>query len=131
MTLGIPVVHNRQKGTFENELDYLFNGRPEEYISVIENAKYVVTNSFHTTVFSLIYEKDFITIPHATRPGRMKELLDMVGLSNHLVEDVRIMPKLDTLKINLTAMVANCVRIYALYKQLKWLKMKKALNILE
>ena len=26
MTLGIPVVHNRQKGTFENELDYLFNG---------------------------------------------------------------------------------------------------------
>ena len=100
MTLGIPVVHNRQKGTFENELDYLFNGRPEEFISVIENAKYVVTNSFHTTVFSLIYEKDFITIPHATRPGRMKELLDMVGLSNHLVEDVRIMPKLETLKID-------------------------------
>ena len=100
ITLGLPVLHNRQKGTFENELDYLFNGRPEEYISVIENAKYVVTNSFHTTVFSMIYGKDFITIPHATRPGRMKNLLDLAGLSNHLVEDVRIMPELETLKIN-------------------------------
>lgn len=98
--LGIPVLHNRKKGLFENELDYLFNGRPEEYISVIENAKYVVTNSFHTTVFSMIYEKDFITIPHATRPARMQNLLEIAGLSNHLVEDVRIMPKLETLKID-------------------------------
>lgn len=98
--LGIPVLHNRQKGLFENELDSLFNARPEEFISVIENAKYIVTNSFHTTVFSLIYEKDFITIPHATRPARMQNLLEIAGLSNHLVEDVRIMPKLETLKID-------------------------------
>ena len=99
-TLGIPVLHNRQKGLFENELDSTFHARPEEFISVIENAKYIVTNSFHTTVFSLIYEKDFITIPHATRPARMQNLLEIAGLSNHLVEDVRIMPKLETLKID-------------------------------
>ena len=68
--LGIPVLHNRKKGLFENELDALFHGTPEEFISVIENAKYVVTNSFHTTIVSLIYEKDFITVPHATRPAR-------------------------------------------------------------
>lgn len=98
--LGLPVLHNRQKGLFENELDCLFHERPEQYISVIENAKYIVTNSFHTTVFALIYEKDFITIPHATRPARMQNLLEIAGLSNHLIEDVRIMPDLDTLKID-------------------------------
>ena len=99
-TLGIPIVHNRRKGLFENELDYLFRGSPEEFISVIENAKYIVTNSFHTTVFALIYEKDFITVPHAKRPARMQNLLEIAGLSNHLVEDVRIMPKLESLKID-------------------------------
>ena len=98
--LGIPVLHNRSKGLFENELDYLFHGSPEEFISVIENAKYVVTNSFHTTIVSLIYEKDFITVPHATRPARMRNLLEIAGLSNHLIEDVRIMPELETLKID-------------------------------
>lgn len=98
--LGIPVLHNRKKGLFENELDALFHGTPEEFISVIENAKYVVTNSFHTTIVSLIYEKDFITVPHATRPARMRNLLEITGLSNHLVEDVRIMPELESLKID-------------------------------
>lgn len=98
--LNIPVLHNRQKGLFENELGSNFHGRPEEFISVIENAKYIVTNSFHSTVFAMIYERDFITIPHATRPARMQNLLDIAGLSNHLIEDVRIMPKLDTLKID-------------------------------
>lgn len=98
--LNIPVLHNRQKGLFENELGSNFHGRPEEFISVIENAKYIVTNSFHSTVFAMIYERDFITIPHATRPARMQNLLNIAGLSNHLIEDVRVMPKLDTLKID-------------------------------
>ncbi len=98
--LEIPIIHNREKGLFENEIDSNFHGRPEEFISVIENAKYIVTNSFHTTVFALIYEKHFITIPHAKRPARMQNLLEIAGLSNHLVEDVRIMPELKTLKID-------------------------------
>ena len=98
--LKLPIVHNREKGLFENELAGQFHERPEQFISVIDNAKFVVTNSFHATVFSLIYEKDFITIPHSKRPARMQNLLEIAGLSNHLVEDVRIMPKLDTLKID-------------------------------
>ena len=100
MILHLPIIHNKGKGLFENELDSVFHERPEQYISVIENAKYIVTNSFHTTVFALIYEKNFITIPHATRPARMQNLLEIAGLSNHLVEDVRVMPELDTLKID-------------------------------
>lgn len=98
--LNLPIVHNREKGLFENELSGQFNERPEQFISVIDNAKYVITNSFHATVFSIIYEKDFITIPHAKRPARMQNLLSKLGLSNHLIEDVRIMPKIDTLKID-------------------------------
>ena len=98
--LNLPIVHNRNKGFFENELSGQFSERPEQYISVIENAKYVITNSFHATVFSIIYEKNFITIPHAKSPERMQNLLSKLGLTNHLVEDVRIMPELDTLKIN-------------------------------
>lgn len=99
--LGLPIVHNRDIDIkFDNELGGRYNESPEEFLSVIENAKYIVSNSFHATVFSIIFNKDFITIPHQKRPGRMKELLESLGLANHLIEDVRLMPELKTLKID-------------------------------
>ena len=100
LKLGIPVVHNRNEGLFENELASHFSGTPEEFVGVIKGAKYIVSNSFHATCFSAIFEKDFITVPHAKRPERMQNLLELMGLGNHLVEDVRIMPPLDTLSID-------------------------------
>lgn len=35
---------------------------PEDFLSLIRNAEFVVTNSFHGTAFSLIYEKKFYSI---------------------------------------------------------------------
>lgn len=57
---------------------------PGEFLFLIKNAQYVVTNSFHGTAFSVIYKKDFITVPHSTRGNRMKDLLTIIGLSERL-----------------------------------------------
>lgn len=54
---------------------------PSEFLWYIKNADYVVTNSFHGTVFSVIFKKKFITIPHAETGNRVTELLDKLGLS--------------------------------------------------
>ncbi|MFQ6805188.1 MAG: polysaccharide pyruvyl transferase family protein [Lachnospiraceae bacterium] len=35
---------------------------PCEFLSLIKYADYVVTNSFHGTVFSIIYEKNFVSV---------------------------------------------------------------------
>lgn len=54
---------------------------PDEFLWYIKNAEYVVTNSFHGTVFSVQFSKKFITIPHAQTGNRVTELLDKLGLS--------------------------------------------------
>ena len=57
---------------------------PEEFLRYIQNAAYVVTNSFHGTVFSIIFEKQFLTIPRARQESRMADLLDSLKLSQNL-----------------------------------------------
>ncbi len=100
INMGVPVLHNRNQGRFENELDFHYLERPEQLISMVENAEMIISNSFHLTVLALIYHIPFITVPHKTRPERMRNLLQMVGLENRLIEDVRIMPDPSTLKID-------------------------------
>ena len=57
---------------------------PEHFLTLIKNADCVVTNSFHGTTFSIIYKKDFITIPHTTRGIRMVSLLEKLNLQKRL-----------------------------------------------
>lgn len=39
-----------------------YSAGPLEFLNIIKNAKYVVTNSFHGTIFSIIFEKSFIPV---------------------------------------------------------------------
>lgn len=42
--------------------DYsLYNVSPTDFINLISNSKFVLTDSFHGTVFSIIYQKNFFT----------------------------------------------------------------------
>ena len=52
---------------------------PDRFLSLIKNSECVITNSFHGTAFSIIYQKDFITVPHSTRGKRMEDLLQKLG----------------------------------------------------
>lgn len=103
---GLPVVNNRADYNFKNEIGKFSEGGPEEFLGVIDGAKFVITNSFHATVFSTIYEKKFITVPHFKNPDRMRNLLQMFGLENHLIAEVKDIPKdlseldIDYTKIN-------------------------------
>ena len=53
---------------------------PTEFLWYVKHADYVVTNSFHGTVFSVLYEKKFVTILHAETGNRVSELLERLGL---------------------------------------------------
>ena len=69
--------------------DLLTNVRPETFLSLIAGASYVVTSSFHGTVFSLLFEKNFSTVKLSSQVSeRMENLLDSVGLNSRLVDDV-------------------------------------------
>ena len=55
---------------------------PDEFLWYVENADYVMTNSFHGTVFSVIFGKPFVTIPHSETGNRVTELLDSLSLED-------------------------------------------------
>lgn len=59
-----------------------------EFLSLIKNATYIVTDSFHGTCFSLIFEKQFIEIlPNNATGTRNQSILTLTGLSNRIVTD--------------------------------------------
>lgn len=105
--LGVPIIHNRLKGTCKNELKVPYTGTPQSWLSLIENAKYIVSNSFHATVFAMFFNKPFVTVPHNERPGRMVELLKIAGLSNHLVKNDLEMPEFSELEIDYEKVFEN------------------------
>lgn len=60
---------------------------PQMWLSAIDGADFVVTNSFHGTAFSLMFHKSFICLKWA-KPSfnvRMSRLLEKVGLSDRML----------------------------------------------
>lgn len=58
---------------------------PCEFLSIIKNAEFVVTNSFHGTAFSTTFEKPYVSIVTGKADTRMHSLLEQLGLADHLV----------------------------------------------
>lgn len=61
---------------------------PEEFLTLIKNAKAIVTNSFHGTIFSIIFGKEFYTITRLNRNSRMENILDIVGMRDRLIDKI-------------------------------------------
>lgn len=69
--------------------DYMIkNEGPDQVLGLVRNAEYVVSASFHATLFSLLFHKNFITLlPNQNTNARITELLGYVGLSGQIVCD--------------------------------------------
>ncbi|WP_026765895.1 polysaccharide pyruvyl transferase family protein [Selenomonas ruminantium] len=57
---------------------------PDEFLSLINGADYVVTGSFHATAFSLILQKKFFVEIPQNVGSRIIDLLDTFGLQNRV-----------------------------------------------
>lgn len=56
-----------------------------EFLALFRDAAKVITNSFHGTIFSIIYQKEFYTFPPRDAPTRITDLLASVGLPERYV----------------------------------------------
>jgi len=64
----------------------IYDAGPAEFVGWIKDASYVVTDSFHGTVFSLIFRKQFFTfIAIETTSSRIRSILGKVGLENRII----------------------------------------------
>lgn len=60
--------------------------RPEDWVRGLATAEMVLTDSFHGTVFSLLYHRPFVIyVGDPTRTTRIESLLRQVGLSDRLL----------------------------------------------
>lgn len=65
------------------------DGGPLDFIALVRDAKYVVTDSFHGTAFSMIFNRQFITVRlNDGHDGRAEALLDSTGLSERMKESI-------------------------------------------
>ena len=58
---------------------------PTEFLGLIRDASFVVATSFHATVFSLIFHKQFLIIPPRMNSARIEQLLSMVKLTDRII----------------------------------------------
>lgn len=72
----------------KNLLDYKYPAI-EDWLNSFYTADFVVTDSFHGTVLSIIFEKPFITIVNKDRgAARFESLLSLLGLEDRMFYDV-------------------------------------------
>ncbi|GAA5483685.1 polysaccharide pyruvyl transferase family protein [Haloferula sargassicola] len=90
--LGLEVVAPRNPHSRWRAIGSTRHPGPNEWLALIARSSFVVTNSFHGTLFSLLLKKPFLV---AAIPGkkvglndRMESLLKSVGLHERLVYDV-------------------------------------------
>lgn len=91
---------------------------PEEWLSLLKNSKFVVTNTFHGVVFSILFKKKFIAteLPKNKKKysGRIKDILKNLSLYNRYIDEFnhnKIEKILDL--------------------EIKWSKVEKKVNILK
>ncbi len=88
--LKMVVVGGKILKKFKNNdpvVHYAVDISPAEWLWLVDHARYVATNSFHGTVFSVLYEKDFYLELSSATNSRLSNLVNMLGL------DSRIVPK--------------------------------------
>lgn len=81
------IVHFHKKNHFVNRSRSFANAGPREFITLFRDADFVVTNSFHGTAFSLIYQKDFVVQRIKERASRMDHLATVLGFSHRCTDN--------------------------------------------
>lgn len=74
-----------------------FNVGPAEFVNLISNAEYILTDSFHGTIFSMLYRKQFFIFSryenktNASTNSRIDSLLNLVGATErHIKSDINL-----------------------------------------
>lgn len=74
--------------------DYLLTGKleflvdPYRFLSLIKNAKYVLTDSFHCVQFSVIFQKKFKVYLPSITGSRINDFLNRFGLEDRKISDL-------------------------------------------
>lgn len=70
--------------------DIIFYNKVSQWLTYLKDAELVITDSFHCTVFSLIFHKKFVVVANPVRGiARLETLLSKVGLEDRFFTDIK------------------------------------------
>lgn len=61
---------------------------PFEVLAYFKGASYIITDTFHGSVFSIKFNKEFCTIVRDMNSNKLVSLLKQFGLENRIVTDM-------------------------------------------
>lgn len=96
-------IGNPLKKPFNCRCTALKTADPIEFVNAIANAEYVVTNSFHGTAFSIIFNKNFYVELLKTDSkvnSRIENVLQTFSLQSRLIDSLNKTNEIDWEKIN-------------------------------
>ncbi|MDD6036545.1 MAG: polysaccharide pyruvyl transferase family protein [Lachnospiraceae bacterium] len=87
--MGIPVLWASDSLRHYRYVKNVRCSSPEEFVGLFEDSFYVVTNSFHGTAFSILFQKPFLTtaVHEGKRMERIADLMDALGLTTYCGND--------------------------------------------
>ncbi len=84
---GLPVMEVTKKTVLRKKgFRFIDSASVEEFLGLIEEAAYVVSNSFHGVAFSMIFEKQFFAVGMGEKSNRVVSLLESAGIKERYVE---------------------------------------------
>lgn len=75
----------RQWKARSENVTYAVDIGPEEWLYLLHHARYVFTNSFHGTAFSINYRKDFYVELSSMTNSRLTQITQMLGLTGQII----------------------------------------------
>lgn len=112
--LYIPYINGLIRKKEKNDLG-LIDCSPQEWIWLIDNAKYVITDSFHGLVFSVLFEKSFVCIRRVFSDNinsRIVDFLKMISANDKLI-DLDEIDKVKEMKWEFEQYIASIQRFIA------------------
>lgn len=125
--LGIKLVCINSKPYNKHGADILLTDvSPQEFVSLISNASFVFTSSFHGVAFSIILEKQFYTMASKFRDSRHRNILNQFSLESRIISDSTIFESKQSLPIIDYSVVSKKVKLLSQRSQNF---LKKALEV--
>lgn len=117
---GLKIIYlSYQLHEFYKKGKMICNPKVEDFISLIDNAAYVISDSFHATAFSLNLNTQFIIVYPGKFSTRLQSILEKLGLENRVAQNEN---NLDIIKNDINYKDINKKLEKMRNESLKWLE---------
>lgn len=87
-------------GFYFSWCDKVVTPHPFEVLSYVKNADFVITDTFHGSIFSIITNQKFATLIRKSNNEKLTSLLDTMDKSDRIVNDINMLEDVLTSPIN-------------------------------